>query len=505
MRALEPLLSSFPGAIGLTDMSGVFVYVNRRFERLFGYDPGELLGRPGYILNAPSDEDPGVLTEKINEAMAAVGMWEGEVHCKRRDGALFWTKAKLSRFEHPELGSLWLGMQEDITEQKSIELQLLQAQKMEALGVMAGGIAHEFNNVLAIMQGKLELMQLDETLPAPLRRDLEALLETSEHGAEIVRQILMFSRKQPVEKRRVDAASVVARAREFVTFKHPSAEVHVEVAAECGAINASPTQLHQVCVNLLNNALQSLPPSGGVVTIAGAQLRPEELPARVEHLSLRRAASVFRLTVRDNGAGIEERHISRIFDPFFSTKAGSGSGLGLSIVARIVANHEGQIFVDSELGEGTLFTVYLPGFDASTPSAGAAVEHPEKPDAAHILIVEDQVPLASVFAEYFSTQGYKTTVCHDGREALRRFEASPTAFDVILSDVEIPGVNGYELARRIRQRDGAIPIVLSSGYTDTLASRELVRSGAVEFFAKPVSLRKLQKGIERLLERYRTR
>ena len=498
MDALElEVLQNFPIGVGITDSEGKFVYVNSEFERMFRYDSGELIGEYGYILNAPSDEDPAVLTEKINASMKQNGFWEGEVHCVRKDGSLFWTKAKLSRFQHPELGCLWMGIQEDIGEKKSIELQLLQSQKMEAFGELAGGIAHEFNNLLAAMLGNLELILLNESNADPIRKELDAVMKATTSAAELVSQILLFARKASAEKKRISPARVVRDTYNLMRTTRSHARVTLDIAEDCGHLNANSTQLHQVCLNLVNNAIQSLPSAGGEVHVRGEKLSIADAPSNLEPPLVANSEGYFHLQVSDNGHGIPSENLSSIFEPFFTTKEiGEGTGLGLSIVAGIVKDHEGVLTANSEIGVGSTFDIYIPLFDESTPSLDANKGMAGGTENARILVVEDQVHLASVYESFLTQMGYAPIISHSGAEAFELFREEPNAFDLIFTDLELPEMDGRELIARIRTSGSQIPVLLATGFFSPETQDSLLQIGVNKCLVKPVPLMDLHRDIQ---------
>ena len=266
------------------------------------------------------------------------------------------------------------------------------------------------------------------------------------------------------------------------------------------AIHANPTEFQQICINLLNNAVQALPPTGGTIQVVGETMGPDELPKDIVRTELHKAPFVFRMRFKDSGSGIAPGHLPHIFDPFFTTKeAGQGTGLGLSIVATIVENHDGEIKVRSQQPGGTEFAVYLPGFDGSTPSRERPLALPTAPKNARILVVEDQVSLATVVARFLRRAGYRVNVCGDARDALDLIISAPKGFDLVYTDYEMPGLTGRDLVAELSRRSQDLPVIVTSGRPTPSVKEELAHMGVAAFLPKPVRLPELQRHIQECL------
>ncbi|HBE71175.1 MAG TPA: hypothetical protein DDW52_23765 [Planctomycetaceae bacterium] len=494
-------LELLPQGVGITNSLGVFVYTNPRFDEMFGYKEGELIGLPGHILNAPSDAPPEELTESINAAMKENGVWKGEVYCKRKDGTLFWTEARLSSFQHAVLGQLWLGVQDDISDRKSIETQLLHAQKMDAIGTMAGGIAHEFNNILAAIQGWLELTLLDDTLPTSVVDKLNHVQTASSKAVELVKQILLFSRNQSVEMCVMDPTGVLSESLHLLKATIPAnVMLDLNVAEHCGCIKGNSGQFNQLAINLINNAVHALEGNSGRISVRAGVKMAEDVPMSEDHgVSTSESGQCFHLSVEDDGVGIRPEHLTKVFDPFFSTKdADQGTGLGMSVVHSIVSNHHGQIAVSSELGKGTRVDVTFPLVAQEQGQAKQGSRRQIFPGTQKILIAEDEVSLAQIYSQFLSQLGYRVATCNSGREALEMFRLSPEAYDLVLSDFDMPEMTGQQLMEEIRKMKPDLPFIISSGFCKNEAT--LLEDHTCVFLDKPVSLGALSETIRRSLE-----
>jgi PAS domain S-box-containing protein len=397
----------------------------------------------------------------------------------------------------------------DISEQKRVEEerrrmgeQLRQAQKMEAVGVLAGGIAHDFNNILNAIIGYTDLTQQGLASGSREHRNLGHVLTAAYRAAELVRQILTFSRRGEGERKALYLGPIVTEALKLLRSSLPANITIVqEIAPDAGAVRADPTQMHQIVMNLCTNAYQAMAAGNGILTVALASVSvsDEEVKRRFKVLLPGRYV---RLSVRDTGAGMDERTMSRIFEPFFTTKQpGRGTGLGLSVVHGIVESHGGEIEVESAPGRGSEFRVYLPLTDA--PVAGPRQVQAPNPlrGTEHVLFVDDEQELAGMAAQALEALGYRVTTHGDGEGARAAFEQAPAAFDVLVTDQTMPRLTGLELAGVCRALRPDLPIVLCSGYSTLITPQAIESAGVSHYVPKPYDQTVLAAAVRKALDR----
>jgi signal transduction histidine kinase len=380
---------------------------------------------------------------------------------------------------------------------REFEARLAHSRKMEALGQLAGGVAHDFNNILTGILGFAELIRTSSP-DLSIAGFSGEIVQAAARARDLVRQILMFSRRQPAERKPLRLSGIV---REALRLIRGSAPVAVRVVARCvddePYILGDATQLHQVVMNLCTNSIQAMGDEGGrlEVTVEPVDIGPEF--AR-RHPPLREGTCV-RLDVADTGPGMPQAVLDRLFEPFFTTKApGVGTGLGLSVVHGVVQNHEGAIVVRSRTGEGTAFEVYLPA--VGSPSWSGEVIVTEKANAGsgrRILFVDDEASIARLAQVMLKSLGHTAITYGKPADGLAALRATPDAFDLVITDLTMPGMTGVDLARGIRQVRGDIPIILSSGYADEVPDETLKVLGIVEVLPKPFQMQALGAAVAR--------
>jgi PAS domain S-box-containing protein len=400
----------------------------------------------------------------------------------------------------------WAGSVTDITEQKRaeeelkrMERQLRQAQRLEAVGTLAGGVAHDFNNILGAILGYGEMALRDAPPGSRLRRDVESILLAGERGRALVDRILAFSRSGVGERIAVHVEEVVRESLDLISASRP-ANVQIEPRLKAGraAMMGDPTQVHQVLMNIATNGIQAMSASGGTLRVSLDALRLDE-----PHLATTGAVPAgdwIVLKVVDSGVGIAPEILERIFDPFFTTKdVGVGTGLGLSLVHGIVAELGGAVDVASAVGAGSTFTVYLPrGGDAVAP---AEIEAPTVPrgHGQRVLVVDDEEPLVRLATRTLEELGYEPVGFTSSVAALAAFRADPDRFDAVVTDERMPGISGSALIREVRGIRRAIPILLMSGYLGKGVVSRAFNAGADEVLKKPLSPRELATNLARVL------
>jgi signal transduction histidine kinase/CheY-like chemotaxis protein len=385
-------------------------------------------------------------------------------------------------------------------EQRQIlEAQLHQAQKMQAIGTLATGIAHEFNNVLRAILANVELARMDAPPEHPVRESIEEIDKASRRARDIVQRMLAFARPQAAQRRRLRLPDV---AREAIRLLEPTLPARVELAAQLDAdtpeILGDATQIHQLLLNLCTNASQAMPVHGGRIDVRVCRVPAP--PSGDHQLSPEPRA---RLSVSDSGSGIDPATQSRIFEPFFSTKSvGEGTGLGLAIVHGIVRAHEGTIELRSEPGSGTTFDIYFPALQGAKqeiqPPATSEATGQSPRGPCHVLFVDDSDALVSVMVRSLSRRGYRVSGYSSPADALRALRDVSHACDVVVTDYIMPGTSGLDFAREVAALRPGLPVVLFSGHIDDELRRKARESGVRQLMGKLGAADELTEAIERL-------
>ncbi len=377
----------------------------------------------------------------------------------------------------------------DVRETERLEAQARQAQKMEAAGTLAGGIAHEFNNILTAILGNLELARLDVGPGHRAHQRLDEIAAAGRRGADLIRQILTVGRPREASQRVIRLGDVVEEAVGLLRSTIPAGvQLSASVAADTPAVLGDPARIHQMLLNLCTNAWQALPDGAGRITIAGQSAAPggnDGGPAR-------RWA---RLEVTDTGPGMTEEVAQRIFDPFFTTKpAGEGSGLGLSVVLGIVNEHGGVIRVKSSPGAGATFEILLPGVEPSSETAP-----PWTPAAARprrVLYLDDEPSLVRAIQAMLKSLGHQAVGLSDPAQACAEFRRAPNAFDVVITDHNMPGLSGIEVARVMTALRPDLPVILTSGHVPEPLREQAAGAGVRRILEKPTTMEDLSRAIE---------
>jgi len=461
-------------------LDGEILTWNDAAEALYGYSATEAVGRSVSML-LPDDRPDEV--DRILERLAAGERIEHlETRRLRKDGRV--VDVSLSISPVCDSAGAVIGaaaIARDITHVKRIEEQLRQAQKMEAIGRLSGGIAHDFNNLLTGIIG-YAMLALDRPGGTTVRTELEEVVKAGERAAELTRQLLAFSRRQPVEPTVVDLnAAIEDMERMLRRIVGEDVEVVTRLGPVCPVVS-DVTQIQQILLNLSANARDAMP-TGGTLTIETDTVELDESYAGA-HAGVKPGAHAV-LTVTDTGTGIDAEHRERVFEPFFTTKPpGAGTGLGLSTVFGIVEQNHGHVWVYSEPGHGACFKIYVPAAEsANGPATAAPPDAAESGAPARILLVEDEEMVRVLAVEILRGAGFEVVEAADGEEALRVAAAEPRAFDLVVSDVVMPGMRGTEVVERL----GDPPALFMSGYTGDASVRQGLVLEGQRFLSKPFS------------------
>ena len=439
-----------------------------------------------------------------SQKIIASGIIVGEVkvvYCEEKteihEGPFFKEERDLLNVIAERIGSFFERKKTEFEKEK-LESQLQQAQKMEAIGTLAGGIAHDFNNILGAIIGYTEMARDDSPNGSLIVEDLDKVLEASDRAAGLVKQILAFSRQDETEYILLQPSSIVAKAIAMIRPSLPTTiEITQDIDTKTGHIFGDPTQIHQILINLCTNAFHAMEDTGGRLDISLKEidLFKDDIPSE-PHID---TGTFIQLSVGDSGVGMTQQVKSKIFDPYFTTKrVGKGTGMGLSIVHGIIKNYGGFITLSSEFGKGTVFHVFLPVVNKDVLPAKEAIKQipvgKEK-----ILFIDDEDVLADMGKNMLERLGYHVTVRTSSLEALETFQNQPDQFDVVITDQTMPGMTGFDLARRMLQIRPDIPIILCTGYSSIISEEKAKSIGVREFALKPVGKRDIAMLIRKVL------
>jgi len=484
-------------SVVITDRDGTIQYVNPAFESITGYGRQEAVGQNPLILK--SGKHRKEFYADLWNTIASGKVWRGHFINKKKNGTLYEEEATISPIKNTS-GEIinFVAVKRDVTEEIKLEDKLRQAQKMEAIGTLAGGIAHDFNNILSAIIGYTELAEYEIPEGSKTRGKLKEVLKAGSRAKDLVKQILAFSRQGDQERKPLQISHIVKEALKLLRASLPTTiEIRRNIGPDTGIIEADPTQIHQVLMNLCTNAAHAMNNKGGVLEVGIRNVEVENEDIGLEYPNVPPGHYVM-LTIRDTGHGMSAGVVERIFDPYFTTKEkGEGTGLGLAVVHGIVKSYGGAITVYSEIGKGSAFYIYLPAIEKKVEEekeTGEAIPTGHQ----RILFVDDEPSLVDIGRKMLGHLGHEVIIRTSSLEALEAFRNDPERFDLVISDKTMPQMTGFDLARELKQIRPDIPIILCTGFSDTTDSDKAKAMGISGLVMKPIVMREMAETIKRV-------
>ena len=491
--------------VTITDLDGAITYINQAQERAMGFNTKDVVGQMTDVYG--EDSKLGATQKEILENTLKDGAWRGEVVNKTKDGYEVFIDCRTQVISNKDDKPICMvGIGTDITERKKaekgrikLESQLQQAQKMESIGTLAGGIAHDFNNILFPIVGHTEMLLEDIPNSSPLNESLNEIYTGAMRAKELVKQILTFSRQENTELKLIKILPIIKEALKLIRHTIPTTiEIKQDIQADCGPIKADPTQIHQVIMNLSTNAYHAMEETGGVLNIRLKEVEFGESDLFNPDIKPPKYA---RLSISDTGKGMDKDTIKKIFDPFFTTKeTGKGTGMGLSVVHGIVKSMNGTIKVDSRSDKGTEFHIYLPVFKNLTEKKELQTEKPIQSGTERILLVDDEESIILMEKNMLERLDYQVTSRTSSIEALEAFRAAPSIFDIVITDMQMPNMTGDKFASELTKIRPDIPVLLCTGFSETMSEEKAESLGINGFLLKPIVMKDLSHKIREVLD-----
>lgn len=500
LRLLTAIEQATDG-IMMADTDGIVRYVNPAFELITGYASGEIIGNkadPFWL----SNEDGG-LHDSILDTIRSGKPWSGHLARKRQDGTPYEVEANISPVRN-QSGKVinYVTVEHDVTNEARMDRELRKHQKMEALGTLAGGVAHDFNNILMPIVINTELALRNSADGSTTAEYLSYALEAARRGRDLVQRIIAFARPKERERQPVRIEPVVKEALKFLKSSLPATiKIQLDIKSDSSTmVLADPTQIHQVLMNLCTNAADAMRNTGGLLAVSLTDMEVDTNTAAL-HQDLKPGPYLW-LTVSDTGQGMDNAVMDRTFEPFFTTKErseGSGMGMGLAVVHGIVKNHGGAINVYSEVGKGSTFNVFLPLVQSEPTPEGSSLE-PIPKGKERILLVDDEIAVVRGAQNMLKSLGYQVISRTNSTEALEAFRREPEGFDLVITDQTMPVMTGAELAQELLHSRPDLPIILCTGFNEVLDEAMAKACGIRGFVLKPFTTQEMAQTIRRVLD-----
>jgi PAS domain S-box-containing protein len=491
---LAAIIQQSVETIMILNTEKVIIFVNEAFNKIFRYAKEDILHKD--VLKLDIFNSPKV--ELINEIIGGKSAWTGKTIRVNKDGNEVIELTIISPIFNNEgrvINYVIIG--KDISHEEELEKQLRQSQKMEAIGTLAGGIAHDFNNILTSILGNTQLLEKYIPKESVQKKYFERISSAVKRASGLANQILSFSRQKEIEKEYIRIGPIVKEALKLIRASLPSTiEIHHNIREDTGDILGDPVQIHQIVMNLVTNAKHAMGNKGGILSV---DLDEYILEKNNKSINLP-PGKYIKLMISDTGHGIDNSIIDRIFEPYFTTKdVGEGTGLGLAMVHGIVKTHNGDIFVKSEIGKGSTFTILLPIVHTS-------LEEKREEDIEivggreKILVVDDEESIADVMSEILNEYGYIVKAEYSSPEALEVFRKEPDKFDMVITDMTMPKMVGTELSTELRKIRKNIPVIVSTGYSEILDMKKIEQYEINGLIRKPIEIKTLLNMVRQILD-----
>jgi PAS domain S-box-containing protein len=480
----------------VTDAEGRIEYVNPAFEAGMGYTPQEALGKfPVEILRHPDNPTPH---PELWSTLRERGIWRGRFTNRHKNGQTLLHDASISAIKGSSGEILgYVSSQRDVTRQVELETHLAQTSRIEAIGTLAGGIAHDFNNILTAIRGFTELALLKTPPQSDLHRPLQGILQATTRARDLVHQIQVFNREKSQRVEPVVFSLILKEALRFIRATVPSTiEIRSEAASSSNVL-ADPTDIHRIIVNLCTNAVLAMHGGSGVLEVHLDEVALDPPSASRRGIQ---PGPYIRLSVRDTGCGMSPEVARRIFEPFFTTRQeAGGTGMGLAVVHGILKTLGGSISVDSNPGRGSTFEVHLPTATAPTQPAARPPEVIQR-GSGRILFVDDEPTLCELAQEMLQHMGYEVDTQTNPEDALALFWKDPRRYDLVITDLTMPGTPGDVLAARLVAIRPDLPVILCTGFQAGMDARRASSRGIARMISKPFSWPEMSAVLQEILQ-----
>jgi two-component system cell cycle sensor histidine kinase/response regulator CckA len=486
--------------VSVLDREGNLRYNSPSALKVLGYQPEELVGQNGFALI--HEDDVATARGEFQKCVENPGQTAiAKFRARHRDGSWVYLETVCKSFlDDPEIAGVVVNSR-DVTERHKLEEQLLHSQKMEAIGLLAGGVAHDFNNILTVIQGHASLLRAAEKLPEAQRASVDQIYQAAERAAGLTRQLLTFSRRQVIQPKPLDLNTVLGNMTKMLgRILGEDIALQFNYSAGQPWVHADEGMMEQVVMNLAVNSRDAMPAGGKLtIQITVADLKAADLARHPEG----RPGKYVCFSVSDTGSGIKPDVLPHIFEPFFTTKAvGKGTGLGLATVYGIVKQHGGWITVQSGVGQGTTFQVYLPAINAAAGKTLDTTADEALPRGTEtILVVEDEAPVRELVSSILTTLGYRILEAATGVKALEVWREHHNEIDLLLTDIVMPdGMTGRDLAEKIQAEKPSLKAIYTSGYSSDIVGRDFVLREGLNYLQKPFVPPKLARAVRKCLD-----